>query len=71
MRITFKGSITIFMALLLTSIMALSGAVLEILRYSGMKNVIIEADIKICLVMRWSIFKDLYIDTFFIYDKLI
>ena len=44
MRITFKGSITIFMALLLTSIMALSGAVLEILRYSGMKNVIIEAE---------------------------
>ena len=34
-------------------------------------NVIIEVDIEICLVMRWSIFKGLYIDTFFIYDKLI
>lgn len=44
MRITFKGSITVFMALLLTSILALSGAVLEIVRYSGMKNVIMEAE---------------------------
>ena len=44
MRITFKGSITVFMALLLTSILALSGAVLEIVRYSGMKNVVIEAE---------------------------
>lgn len=44
MRITFRGSITVFMALLLASILALSGAVLEIVRYSGMKNVIIEAE---------------------------
>ena len=43
MRMGFKASMTVFIALLLAIIMAFSGVLLEVVRWKGMTNVIHEA----------------------------